>query len=204
MPWETVQHVVPMAGPPLSGHWATHCGRAWSMTFWEGRPSVIGGWLLTEAQHSSAQLCTALQSRERPPVWGHDPVTPRRALSTATPSWQVAAWPGRCARPAEGGPGLPDAVRAYLSPACLQYATMVSRAGRVGQGREVTSQLLKPVPAAGRSGRLSTGKGGVRARQSTPHPALVAARSQWESRWRPLIGRAASGNRGRARGDLGK
>lgn len=156
------------------------------------------------AHRGSAQLCTALQSRERPPVWGHDPVTPRRALSTATPSWQVAAWPGRRARPAEGGPGLPDAVRAYLSPACLQYATMVSRAGRVGQGRGVTSELLQPVPAAGRSGRLSTGKGGVRARQSTAHPALVAARSQWESRWRPLIGRAASGNRGRARGDLGK
>lgn len=131
-------------------------------------------------------------------------MTPRRALSTATPSWQVAAWPGRRARSAEGGPGLPDAVRAYLSPACLQYATMVSRAGRVGQSRGVASESLQLGPAAGRSGRLSTGKGGVRARQSTPHPALVAAGSQWESRWRPLIGRAASGNRGRARGELGK
>lgn len=127
MPWVMAQHVVPVAGPPLSGHWAT----AWSMTFWEGKPSVTG-------DGCSRGLGTALQSRERPPVWGYDPVTPRRALSTAMPSWQVAAWLGRRARPAEGGPDLPDTVRAYLSPACRQYATMVSRAGRVW-GRAVGS-----------------------------------------------------------------
>lgn len=192
MPREMAQHGALRAGPPLSGHWAT----AWSMTFWEGRPSVTG----VAAHRGSAQLC---RLGERSPVWGHDPVTPRRALSTATPSWQVAAWLGHRARP-EGGPGLPNAVRAYLSPACRQYATMVSRVGRVGQSRGVASESLQPGPAAGRSGRRSTGKGGVWARQSPPRPALVSARSQWESRCRLLIGRTASGNHGRARGHLGK
>lgn len=155
MPWERAQHGARTAGPPLSGHRAT----AWSMTFWEGRPSVTG----VAAHRGSAQLCTALQTGERwSPVWGHDPMTQRCALPTATPSWQVAAWLGHRARP-EGEPGLPNTVRAYLSPACRQYATMMSRVGRVGQSRGVASESLQPGPAAGRSGRRSTGKGGVRA-----------------------------------------
>lgn len=81
-------------------------------------------------------------------------------MSTATPSWPVAAWLGRLGQPANGRPGSPNASRAYLSPACRQYATMVSRAGRVGQNRWVASESPQPGPAAGRSG-LSIGRGGI-------------------------------------------
>lgn len=100
------------------------------------------------------QVLQASSRQETPPLFGvRDPMTPRCLVhGDAILAGGRVAWPSRAACWCR--PSLPEASRAYLSPACRQYATMVSREG------PVTSESPQPGPATGRSD-LSTGSGGT-------------------------------------------